>query len=308
MLKEEIKGKGVTLAIGRACFVVCDGCYNFFSHDEMVSRKEIIRFAKYLINTKKIKKITVGGGDPLSREDIFDIVKDLKKLGFSINLDTIGLPLLKGVKIIKNGHGYRKSINAKEIMPFIDVIGLPIDGSTEEISYYFRRGRPKFLTEVEKTLSLLEKITTQVSINTVVHKLNYDDLQNIAKILLKYKNIFQWQLFQYMPIGSQGYINRRQFMISNKLFEDSIKKVKKYMHANNSNIIITPKNRSQRKNVYLIIDSNGTAWCPKTSDKSPAWICGGDMNMDRVIWGNIKDEKTIPSIVSNSFKYQGDPN
>ena len=91
----------------------------------------IIEFLKFAYD-KGIKKVTLCGGDPLSREDIMQLLENIKQIGFNISLDTVGTPIIKDIKN-KKGNILIKKLDSKKIADNVDVIGIPIDGSTNEI-------------------------------------------------------------------------------------------------------------------------------------------------------------------------------
>ena len=70
------------------------------------------------------------------------------------------------------------------------------------------------------------------------------------------------------------------------------------------NIKLDPKSRTRRKNIYLLIDSNGDAWCPKTSTNKK-WKVLDDSTDERIVWGNIRKRDDWDRIVNNAFSYQG---
>ena len=55
-----------------------------------------------------------------------------------------------------------------------------------------------------------------ICINTVIHKKNMDDIENIYNIIKNYKCIKKWQIFQFMPIGPMGRKNADLFEINLK--------------------------------------------------------------------------------------------
>ena len=299
--KNDILNKSIILAIGKSCFMMCNGCYNYFSNDKLIPKKAIIKFVKYLKNHTTIKKITVGGGDPLSRKDIIDILKCIKKEGFKINMDTTGLPFLNDTKIMLNGRGVCKKIDIGRIKHHIDILGIPLDGSNEKIIHTIRQGERKIFEKTKRILTLTHKHSIPVSVNTVVHRANIKDLDNIYKIMMHYPNIFRWQLFQYSSIGPLGYMNHKQHIITDKQFTTAIERIQKLSKILKKPIILDIKYCRKRRNAYLLIDSNGLAWCPKTYKKSK-WDL---KNNKRIIWGNIKNIKNIPDIVNRAFRYQG---
>ena len=81
----------------QSCFIHCKGCYNFSREEKKgktVSTEKIISFLQFVYNTG-CRKVTLCGGDPLTRKDIVDLLEKIKSIGFKISLDTVGIQLLK---------------------------------------------------------------------------------------------------------------------------------------------------------------------------------------------------------------------
>lgn len=297
--------KSIILSIGKSCFLVCRGCYNHFSTENLIDAGSIINFAKHLKESYGINKITVGGGDPLSRGDIVFILKAIKALGYKVNLDTTGLPFLYDVKIIMNGSGTARKVPILDVIENVDVLGLPIDGPSEEINQKFRTGRDAVLSEILNLLNVLEDYKVKICINTVVHKNNFSVLKDIADLISKYKNIVVWQLFQFIPTGPIGYHNYRELLLDDKTYDRSMNILEKYCIKKGYSFVLEPKSRTRRKNIYLLIDSNGLMWCPETSAGTQEWNLDCDMTSKRISWGNIKDLKNLDSNIKKAFDYQG---
>ena len=65
------------------------------------------------------------------------MLEKIKEIGFTISLDTVGSPIIKDI-VSDNGVLIRK-MDAKKIAELVDVIGIPIDGSNNEIFRRFRQ-------------------------------------------------------------------------------------------------------------------------------------------------------------------------
>ncbi len=115
----------IILSAGRSCFVKCLGCYNFFGKSEDLTKTSII--LDFLARAKRsgIEKVTIGGGDPLSRPDIIDLLTQVKGMGFKINVDTVGTPLLGPAETIFFGHRQVNQVSANSISSLVDNIGIP---------------------------------------------------------------------------------------------------------------------------------------------------------------------------------------
>ena len=112
----------------QSCFVHCKWCYSYSREErpgKIFPTDKLVNFLQYAHDVG-VPKITLCGGDPLARDDIIDLLEEIKKIGFRISLDTVGSPIIKNASI-----GRRKVVNqldAKRIAELVDVIGIPIDG------------------------------------------------------------------------------------------------------------------------------------------------------------------------------------
>ncbi|WP_028546745.1 radical SAM protein [Paenibacillus taiwanensis] len=280
--------RSVQLSGGNKCFVRCPGCYNFFSNKDYLT-KDLLHFLFELKERTGIPKITMAGGEPLARWDMPYILRNLKKMGYRINLDTVGLSLIKDVEIGTNK--IVNKISAEDIVHSVDIIGIPFDGSTDYIINHFRRN-----LKVNEIIRILEELSLKganLCINTVVHKNNIDDIINIFNLIKGYQNIKKWQLFQFMPIGPGGYKNRLKYELSDEDF-NSLEKI--LTSFNNTSIEIQLKSRLNRKNKYLLIDGEGIVWVPQQNNHD-YWL-SEDENNERILLGNIAEKDAVNSILS----------
>jgi MoaA/NifB/PqqE/SkfB family radical SAM enzyme len=283
----------IQLSGGNKCFVRCPGCYNFFSNKDYVT-SDLIKFLTEMKQAVNISKVTMSGGEPLAREDMPYILSTLKSLGYTINLDTVGLSLIKDVTIGQST--LVKRIASEEITKSINVIGIPLDGSTDEMVNIFRRQ-----LRVEDILKVLDELSlndVNICINTVVHKGNLHDILNVYNLIKDYEKITKWQLFQFMPIGPGGYKNRTKYEISDEEFNA----VGNILNAVKDNHIdIQLKSRLHRKNKYLLIDGEGVIWIPRQNEDS-TWMAD-DENNERILIGNINQADAVNHVLTELEKY-----
>lgn len=290
------KPKHIILSAANDCFVQCGGCYNFFGKNKnIISTEQIISFLRK-IDTSIVEKITVSGGDPLARTDLLPLLSNIKKLGFLINMDTVGTGFIKSTCTIKSKRIIQQT-QIEDISPFVNILGIPLDGSNSNIIRQFRMGRSSIFEEQLNILETAQKTNLKICINTVVHKLNIHDLVNIAKIIKNFSNIIEWQLFQYMPIGPLGFYNKDKYNISDNDFSNVCNNLRDFMSKINCNIKIHPKSKSKRKKLYLLIDTDGVAWTPYISDEV-TWNPRKDENNKRIIIGNITNHLDTDKILN----------
>jgi MoaA/NifB/PqqE/SkfB family radical SAM enzyme len=276
--------RSVILTAGNGCFVACPGCYNHFARN-LIDTETILRFIGRLRSDLGVRKITVGGGDPLTRPDIVTLLKGLRALGLRIQLDTVGTAFLGDARIRFMGSGTARRVDAAHVAGDVDLIGIPIDGADDESIRAFRRFGS--VADQLACLSLLEAVGARVGINTVVHRRNADGLTRIADKLADYSCIRQWQLFQFMPSGPLGSRNRHEFEIGADDFTRATDGVKIRLPG----VSVSIKSNTVRKNGYLLIDGGGTVWTPR-QDSKVDWNAS-DETAERVIHGHITDEMLI---------------
>lgn len=282
--KIEPREKKINFCIAKYCFLSCKGCYNNFSEKEEVSYKKLIEFIKYA-KLKGLEKITLSGGDPLTRKDIKKIIKKCYRLNLKINLDTVGLTFTKS-RIIPSTKKKINKFSNINILKKIDLIGIPLDGSNNEIISKFRTYKGNLFNEILDILKLFDKLDIKVCINTVLHKDNLHDLEKIYNILKEHKCVKKWQVFQFMAIGTLGSKNANLY----KIETDECINIKNYIEKlnKNTNMIINFKFAEERAYNYMLVNSNGLAYKVDIEN-----------NVEK--FGKITDKSSWNNIINNLF-------
>ncbi len=222
--------KKICIAVTTNCFMECDGCRFNIQTPKEIPLPKIIETSKNLYK-EGYRKITITGGDPMYRKDLREIVDSLYDIGFRIHLDTSGIPLLEDFSL--------KGLEEK-----IYLIGIPLDGTTEKIIRKFRSTCPIGVKDIKEIIKLLSDNNFRISVNTVVHKDNIQDLQGIYNIISEYEGVKRWELHQFSPTMS----TRRDILVGNKDFKTAVSKIK-----NPSGIEISPKSSKQKKLSKVIL-------------------------------------------------------
>lgn len=277
--------RSVIIGGGRSCFVACRGCYNHFARDT-TETGTVLTFVKSLRDQFGLNKLTVGGGDPLTRPDILSLLSGIQSMGLRISLDTVGTALLRNAPIRFMGRGTVAHVDVKTLSALVDVVGIPLDGSNDEVMRLFRMHSS--VSDQDAVLSLLDEVDAKVCINTVVHAGNTFDVTEIAKILSRHPCVRQWQLFQFMPIGPLGWRNRQLFMRSDHSFRMAAHEA---ALAADSTVEVVAKSAASRKNQYLLIDPAGVVWIPEQSPLG-VWSDQDTTNQQRLI-GRIDDPEVF---------------
>ncbi|MBT3397717.1 radical SAM protein [archaeon] len=250
------------------CNQNCKYCYDVKNPCE-ISLDEIKKIISY-ISQNGTKSVIISGGEPLLREDIGEIMAEIKSKGLNVFLDT-------------NGDFFLDRLN--EIERNIDILGLPLDGPSEEFSY---RGKENF----QNVIKILEhykskKERPKIRIGTVVTKENINLLEDIAKLIRNFE-IDVWKIYQFMPTGPLATKNRAALEIDERSFLEAIKNLKdKNLQLN----ILTCSSES-RKRAHFFIGSDGKVYVPE-DEKGDCKILGSVFEKGTIEeWKRITDLKS----------------
>jgi MoaA/NifB/PqqE/SkfB family radical SAM enzyme len=192
------------------------------------------------------KRIVFTGGDPLKRKDVGGLIRYAKNSGLEVALSTTG-DELSAAFLRWNG-------------AYIDLISLPIDGSTEKINS--KTKEKGHLSAVLRAMELLKKYPKiDVKICTPVTKHNIKDLPNILEIAEKYKSktaarVF-YNIFQTFP-RSQNEVKWKELVVNNREFG-----VLKRKLSGRKKIKINFLDHKTLDKLYLMIFPNGNLVIPE---------------------------------------------
>lgn len=150
------------------CNLQCDYCYaDYYQREnEILSLKDIMQIIDELSNMG-CKRISLGGGEPLLRKDIGDIVGYIKRKRMDCVINTNGILVPKKIDLIKD----------------IDSLCLSLDGDEDAHDSY--RGKGTFRKTIE-AIECASKHNIPVVTNTVLHNKNLDSIDFILKLAKRY--------------------------------------------------------------------------------------------------------------------------
>lgn len=283
----------LNIFVSQKCFVYCKGCYSFSRIEkcgQFVPTCEIIEFLNYVYK-KGVNRVTLCGGDPLTRPDILDLLKQVKDIGYYISLDTVGTSIIKEFE--NNGKILVNKIDAKELVKVVDEIGIPIDGSSNDIFRLFRGTDSNILEEQIKICEELHKYGANICINTVVHKGNLCDFNELGNLIKKLYYINKWQLFQFAPLGKFGMLNKEFFEITKEEFDNfKFKILNKFIDDDR----VQFKSNLERDKCYMLIDNSGNAWIQNYDEET--FNNSDEKIEERRIIGNITNFEDWDTICS----------
>jgi MoaA/NifB/PqqE/SkfB family radical SAM enzyme len=204
----------IDLNVTGRCNMGCRFCWGP-SHEigEVLSTKQWQKIIKEFV-LYGTKAVVFTGGEPLLRKDLGRLLAYAKNTGLRVTLSTNGI-FLKQM--------------AKKILPFVDELGIPLDGSDELSSNLMRPGLKNNFKLILELIEYLKQNYPQIelTVRTVISKKNKDEILKIGQLLSekKYKPA-RWKLYEFTPL-EYGKINKNEFFLNHQEFEKILQKTQK---------------------------------------------------------------------------------
>ncbi|TCL56970.1 4Fe-4S single cluster protein [Kineothrix alysoides] len=244
-----------------SCNSTCPFCYIPFvdaNNGDIVIWKKVVD----AILTFQPDVITIGGGEPFCNEGFTELLKYISQKGCAIHVDS------------NASHLSYEAYSA--IDKYIDIIALPLDG-IGVVHDKFRNWQGHYELVLQK-IGELSKLNVKVRINTIVHKHNYHQLIEIAK-LIRFQNIAQWQLYEYWFFPE---VNVPPTRFDNKEINKLLPLLSK---ESQKTVEYSPV--SQREKTYFFVSSIGKMY--------------GIVNGNKYIeYGDIWDESALDNAIKNT--------
>ena len=165
----------ITAKCSQAC-PYCWGPRRFRNPVETATAQRILARIKEL----GVRRVVFTGGDPLQRPDAPDLIRFAKEIGLETALSTTGDFVTP--EILDN------------LSPYLDLISLPLDGSTEEINSKTKH-REHFSAVIRSLGWLRSHLTIDVKVSTPVTRHNLDNVPAIAQLVEEYSSSTQARVF-----------------------------------------------------------------------------------------------------------------
>jgi len=184
-VEKDTNPERVIINFTKMCALDCEWCYVPFDNKEISIEKLISVIDR--VSVLGFRSVTFGGGDPFQFKDLAPAIIKAKELGLFVHVDTHAITLAKSKE------------NSHLLDNFIDLIGLPLDGSTDKI-HDLMRGRIGHYDLIIDKLLWLRDHKVSIKLNTIVTSVNEFDLANLEKLVRKI-HPERWSIYQFWPIG-----------------------------------------------------------------------------------------------------------
>ena len=229
--------RSVCWCLTSRCNEGCKFCYRLDNYKELSLEDNLYILEK--LNQLSIKEITFTGGEALLYPHILELMKKTHEYGMKTKLITNGRMLSNDLIDRING--------------LLDELTLSFDAIDDDIHNEMGRG----IEHGKNVIRILDyikenEINIEVKINTVVSRINSDEISKIARFLSNY-TIKRWKLFKFQSLRGNSIHYENMLEISNQKFNEIIEKLKEM----NINTKIVTRNTEEIEKLYLNISPNG---------------------------------------------------
>ncbi len=173
----------------RACDLACVHCRAVAQprpDPRQLSTEEAFRLVDDIAAFQEPTILILTGGDPLKREDIFDVAARAFRAGLRVVMSPSGTQVTPGtVRRLKEAGVQRISVS--------------LDGSTAELHDSFRQV-PGAFAEATQSLAYSREGGLPFQINTTVTRHNRNDLTNMLRLAVELGAV-TWDVFMLVPTG-----------------------------------------------------------------------------------------------------------
>lgn len=238
---------------------------------------------KYELNTKKIFNlfdqmrelgtffICLGGGEPLTRPDLLDILEYGKNKQLAVSVVSNGLLLTKE---------YIEQLNTKNL----DTFWISLDGL--ERNHELLRGKGTYSKALKALELLRDNFNGKKAIRVTLNKNNFNDYTKLIKIAEEYK----FDLIRITPMIPYGRAKGEDLEITQDEYIEFLKGISQIK----SEVQIIYPEKTTKKKPWIGTNGFGchcgkeAIWVDADGTCSPCYFWGEEYNI-----GNIKDQKLI---------------
>jgi len=195
------------------------------------------------------RRIVFTGGDPLYRADAGDLIRAAKDIGLETALSTTGDRLTPDI--------------LSRVSPILDLISVPLDGSTEEINS--RTKHPGHFSAIMNALDWLrEHPTIDVKVCSPVTRHNLEDIPAIARLVENYSHSTQarvfYNIFQAFP-RAMFEVEWEKLLVTDEEFKSLKDRI-----GDGKNIRISFLDHETLDKLYVMVFPDGSMVVPKGAD------------------------------------------
>ena len=263
--------KRISINVTKKCNLKCKHCLSCadYKDENELSFREMVDLINQMAEMG-CPTLSMGGGEPLMREDLFGIIEYANRKKVPISM--VSNSLLMNEDIIDE-------LNKVDL----EIINISIDGLKD--SHEKIRGEGTFTKTIDKIKLLRDKYKGKIGIESVVNSINKDDCEEVIR-LADYLGVDVVRLTPVLPWGRVVEGNERLLLTQ----EEYIEFLERCNKVDVDTEVILPNNRSDlsciKNKGFGCHCGKTTFWISHKGDVSPCIFFGEDY-----ILGNIRKDK-----------------
>jgi len=194
----------VTQACGLVC-KHCRACAQTHAHPDELSTRESLGLIDQLAEFPQPPMLVLTGGDPLCRDDVFQLIDHATEAGLVTSITPSATPLVTREAIERLQHAG------------IHRMAISIDGADAKSHDRIRGVQGSFARSLE-ILRDAQRAGLPTQVNTTLTPENVDQIDAMAELLVDF-GIVLWSVFFLVPVGRAQHSLRLSASESEKVFE-----------------------------------------------------------------------------------------
>jgi len=179
------------------CNFSCSHCYSREEVAEELATTDVLRIVDILAQ-KQVPFINFGGGEPLIREDLFEIAAYAAARGLNVSMNSNGWLLNKAAALRLKASGFRS-------------VGISIDSAEAELHDDFRNMPGSFVRGVA-ALDSLALVGVKTTMSSVISRINHRHFRDLLQLAREH-GVAQVYLHNFKCSG-RGFKNREELDLS----------------------------------------------------------------------------------------------
>ncbi|GKX32160.1 hypothetical protein SH1V18_46400 [Vallitalea longa] len=265
----------IWIHVSNQCNLSCPFCYSNATPEgiKTLNPDDILKFLEPSPKEQR-KRAIISGGEPFLYKKLPELVKGLKEMGFKVT-------------VISNG-----TVGSKmypEVLPYIDLLQVSVDGTTKEIND-LTRGKGSFDKTIENIKYAKSLDVKDMYISFTATKYNIEDIMNFPEFMYIH-DIGHLHVTRLLPVG-RGETNKEDISPDNdkytkyiKEFKDNIQYVnqKIYQKRETEEIFLDDEDKTKFRSVTFASDQ-----LKKVKNRNKVTGCGaGDATISIGYDGNV---------------------
>lgn len=222
------------------CNLSCGFCYLWRRPGAQIwSTPQAFEFIDAL--SGNVTELVFGGGDPLMRPDILDLIVRAKLNGLAVEMHT-------NAALVDR-------VDCDAIFQKLDRLGLSLDGAEDDTHDKIRSAPGNFRQNV-KALEIADRYRVPTTVRSLCTARNAAGLAGVAHVIRNFECVDKWSIRQFVPLG-RGAKSRRAFELSDSAFAEKAASIVNSASSSDAKFRINVVSAQDMEDCFCLIAEDG---------------------------------------------------